>query len=169
MLIQILKGTPTWVFVLFFALIAIGVLQSRSRRLSVAQVAMLPAAFIAFSLFGVVSAFGARPVDLAAWATGMIAAGTAVRLVLGTGVAQWESATRSFHVPGTWIPLALMMAIFFARYAISVTLALHPELSREALFALCASFAYGALSGMFLGRALAILASRKSATAAYVQ
>ena len=60
MLLQILKGTPTWVFVLFAGLLVLGILQSRPRRLNIGQIALLPAAFIAFSLFGVISAFGTQ-------------------------------------------------------------------------------------------------------------
>jgi hypothetical protein len=163
MLIQILKGTPTWVFVLFVSLVAIGILQSRARDVNAARLAILPAAFIAFSLYGVITAFGAHPHNLAAWMAGLAAATMAVRRLKPSPDARWDASTQTFHVPGTWMPLALMMAVFFARYAISVSLALDPGLAGEATFAIAASLAYGALSGAFLGRALSLFALRPAA------
>jgi hypothetical protein len=169
MLLQILKGTPTWVFGLFFALLAIGVLQSRSRTVGVGRLAILPAAFIAFSLFGVVTAFGAQPVELIAWAAGI---GTAVllgRLLRPLPGARWDASSGGFHVPGSWTPLALMMTVFFARYAIAVSMAMNPGLAREAVFEAGASLVYGLLSGAFLARALRVLALRPAAAAHSVQ
>ena len=103
MLLQILKGTPTWVFGLFFALLAIGFMQTRSRTVSAGRLSLLPGAFIAFSLYGVIAAFGAQPIDLLAWAAGI---GTAVmlgRLLKQPSRARWDASERLFHVPGSWI------------------------------------------------------------------
>ena len=160
MLLQILKGTPTWVFVLFAVLIALGVVQSRPRSLGLARIALLPAAFIAFSFYGVVAAFGARPEVLAAWALGIGAAVVLGRLFRRPSGARWEASTGTFHVPGSWAPLALMMTVFFARYAIAVAIAMNPGLAREDGFTLLAGLAYGLLSGAFLARALGVLSLR---------
>jgi len=160
MLIQILKGTPTWVFVLFFALLAIGYLQSRPRTVTAARLAILPAAFIGFSLYGVVASFGPRPTELLAWASGIGASVLLGRAFKPGAGARWIDSSRSFHVPGSWIPLALMMAVFFARYAITARMAMRPALAHLPVFAILASLAYGLLSGMFLARALGILALR---------
>jgi len=46
MLIEILKRTPSWVFVLFFALLAWGYFQSKDRIVSRSQVSILPVAMI---------------------------------------------------------------------------------------------------------------------------
>lgn len=169
MLIQILKGTPIWVFVLFLGLLALGYLQSRPRTLKPARLAILPAAFIAFSLYGVIAAFGPTAYDLVAWAAGI---GTAVLLggaFKPTAGARWNESTRTFEVPGSWVPLALMMTVFFARYAIAVSLAMLPALAQGIAFASLASLTYGLLSGMFLARSLGILALRPAAVSHPVQ
>ena len=169
MLLQILKGAPTWVFGLFFALLAIGFVQTRSRTVSAGRLTLLPGAFIAFSLYGVVAAFGAQPLELLAWAAGI---GTAVmlgRLLKQPSRARWDASARLFHVPRSWMPLALMMTVFFARYAIAVSMAMRPGLARDALFAVGASFVYGLLSGAFLARALKVLALRPASAAHSVQ
>ena len=160
MLARILSGTPTWVFLLFFALLALGILQTRSRLIAPARVAILPAAFLAFSLYGVVSTFGTAPVVLALWVAGI---GTAVllnRVSRQPAGVRWDAHSGAFHVPGSWVPLGLMMAVFFARYAIAVTRAMQPAFAGTPAFAAIAAFAYGLMSGMFLARALHIWSRR---------
>ena len=169
MLLQILKGTPTWVFVLFAALLAIGFVQTRTRTVGAGRLTILPAAFIAFSLFGVVSAFGAQPAYLAAWAAGIGSSVLLGRLARQPAGARWDAASGGFHVPGSWAPLALMMTVFFTRYAIAVSMAMNPGLAREAAFAAGASLVYGLLSGAFLARALRVLALRPATPAHSVQ
>ena len=169
MLVQILKGTPAWVFVLFFALLSIGFLQSRPRNVGPARVAILPAAFIAFSLYGVIAAFSATAAGLLAWAAGIGMAVLLNRALKQPAGARWEPSTASFYVPGSWIPLGLMMAVFFARYAIAVSMAMRPALAHEPAFALSASLAYGFLSGAFLARALRVFALRPATPAHSVQ
>ena len=169
MLLQILKGTPTWVFVLFFALLAVGFLQTRSRTVSTGRLALLPAAFIAFSLYGVVAAFGPQPLELLAWAAGIGIAVAIGRLLKQSSGTRWDASSGLFQVPGSWTPLALMMTVFFARYAIAVSMAMRPGLAREAAFAVGASLAYGLLSGAFLARSLKVLALRPASAPHSVQ
>lgn len=169
MLIQILKGTPPWVFALFLGLLVLGGVQARDRSLTLARVLAVPVALVAFSLYGVVSAFGAQAAALTAWAAGLAVSVLLARRLAGPSAARWEPATQTWFVPGSWIPLALMMFVFFARYAIAVSLALNRGLAQDPLFALAASLAYGLLSGAFVARALGIVASRPGHPAHSVQ
>ena len=159
-LMQILRGTPIWVYALFIGLIVLGYLQSRARNVAPARVAILPVALGVFSFTRVLGTFGLDPVALAAWV-----AGTAAALLLNRALKQptgaaWSATTGTFHVPGSWGPLVLMMAVFFARYALAVSLVMAPELARSAGFATAASFGLGLLSGMFLARALWVWSQR---------
>jgi hypothetical protein len=61
---------------------------------------------------------------------------------------------REFNVPGSWLPMGLMMAMFCAKYVSGVSLTLHPELRQQSGFVLCFAAFYGAMSGIFLGRAV---------------
>jgi len=159
-LTQILRGTPLWVYPLFLGLVVLGYLQSKPRHIAPAMLAVLPVALGAFSLSRVLAAFGPAPAVLAAWA-----AGTAAALLLNRGLrqpagARWSAATGRFLVPGSWVPLALMMAMFFARYALAVSQAMTPALVRSAGFESAASFGLGLLSGVFLARALWVWSRR---------
>jgi hypothetical protein len=157
---QILRGTPIWVYPLFLCLIVLGYLQSKPRDVAPAMLAILPVALGAFSLTRVLTVFGPEPLALAAWA-----AGTAAAVLLNSALKQpagvrWSASTGSFHVPGSWAPLALMMAVFFARYALAVSLVMAPGLVHSAGFAAAAGFGFGLLSGMFIARALRVWSQR---------
>ena len=128
MLLEILKRTPSWVFALFAALVFFGAMQSRTRQITLARVAILLN-------------------QLAKWPRKVA----------------YTAATRSFLVEGSWLPLAVMMLIFFTRYAVTVTLAINPGLAASPWLATGVSAAYGLMSGAFLARALRILGSAKSA------
>ena len=67
-------------------------------------------------------------------------------------------------MPGSWLPLALMVALFAVKYIANVSLALHPALARDAAFAAACGLAYGGFSGLFLARSLSLraLATRAS-------
>lgn len=152
-LLHILRGTPYWVYPLFLGLIALGYLQSRPRDLAPAMVAILPLALGVFSLTRVLAVFGPAPLGLAAWAAGTAAALLLNRALKQPAGARWSEATGTFRVPGSWVPLVLMMAVFFARYALAVSQVMTPDLVRTAAFTAAASFGFGLLSGVFLARA----------------
>ena len=159
-LIQILHGTPIWVYFLFLGLIALGYLQSKPRDVAPAMVAILPVTLGVFSLTRVLAVFGPAPLALAAWAAGTAAALLLNRALKQPAGARWSEATGAFHVPGSWVPLALMMAVFFARYALAVSLVMTPWLVHSVGFAIAASFGFGLLSGIFLARALRVWSQR---------
>ena len=164
MLIEILKRTPSWVFVLFFVLLAFGYYQSKDRVVNRNKVTILPAVMVVLSFYGVLSVFGSTPFALSSWL-----AGVAITVYLGLKFANssgvsFATETRSFSVPGSWLPLALMMAIFFTKYAVGVILARKFPIAGELAFIGSISLIYGLLSGVFLARAVAILRTARENT-----
>lgn len=164
-LTQILHGTPVWVYPLFLGLALLGYLQSKPRDVAPARLAILPVALAMFSLSRVLGTFGVEALAIAAWVAGTAAALVLNRALKQPAGARWSAATGSFHVPGSWVPLALMMAVFFARYAIAVSLAMAPGLVHSVGFAAAASFGFGLLSGIFLARALRVWSQRSAGPA----
>jgi hypothetical protein len=166
MLLEILKRTPAWVFVLFAALVFVGVMQSRTRQVTLVRVTILPIVLVGMSLSGLLGTFGGNGntgLANAAWLAAVAAA------VLFNRHAKWPrnvvytAASRTFLVEGSWLPLAVMMIIFFTRYAVTVTLAMNPGLAASPWLATGVSFAYGLMSGAFLARALRILGASRAA------
>ena len=154
--IAIVQHTPAWVWGLLAALVALGLLQTRPRELSLTRVTVLPLVLAALSFSGVLSAFGHMPVALAAWAAGLAAAPALARKVVSVRGAWWSPSRGRLHVPGSWLPLVLIVSLFALKYGAGVSLSLAPALASDASFAGLCSLAYGTFSGLFLARALSL-------------
>jgi hypothetical protein len=152
MFLTIVQHTPLWVWGALTALIAAGLAQTRAREMSLLRITVLPLALIALSLSGVFHAFGHAPVALGGWGAGLGAALVFARHAVAVHGASWSQATRTLHVPGSWLPLVLIVGLFAIKYVAGASLALHPALAGDAAFAGACSFAYGAFSGTFLAR-----------------
>jgi non-heme chloroperoxidase len=155
MLVQIVMGTPYWVWVLLAGLIVLGAVQLRDRIMSPVRLLALPLAMIVLSLASTASAFEMAPQALKAWVIG----GTVAVLLLRPSAAAVPSERGAglYNVAGSWWPLALILCIFCIRYAISVTLAINPAARHDVAFQVGSGLLSGAFAGIFLGRAFAIL------------
>lgn len=163
MIIEIIRNTPRWVFVLFVVLLVMGYQQSKDRTVSRAKVGILPAVFIALSFYGVVSAFGIDLVGLALWALGVtLSVALHLKLTIPKQVG-FSPESQTFHIPGSWQPLLIMLAIFFAKYTVEVIRARQLPIADTAVFTATASLLYGLFSGVFLGRAVVIWRSAQPA------
>lgn len=160
MFLTVLRHVPIWVFGLLLALIAFGVSQAVPRSVTRQRSMVLPLVLLALSFAGVVSAFGLLP--LPAWATGVAAAVLLLRGRFDVSAVRFSAATQRFQVPGSWLPLGLMMAIFALKFGVGMSLALHPELRQSAVFVLAVSTAYGVFSGVFLARSMSLWAVARS-------
>ena len=157
MFIAILQHTPIRVWALLAALIGLGLTQARDREIGLLRATILPLAMVALSASGVLSAFGHFPVALGGWATGLAAALSLAREAVAARGARWSTETGLLHVPGSWLPLVLIVGLFCIKYIAGVSLAINPALAFDARFAGTCSLAYGAFSGLFLARALTLL------------
>ena len=154
MLLQILAHTPRWVFVLFAVLVWYGSKQLLAGSVSLTKVTLMPVAMTGLAIYGVASAFGDAPMALLGWAA---AALVPLALLLQRPLpasTRYDADSRTFHVAGSAVPLALMMGIFLTKYVVGVAIAMHPELRHQAAFALGVPVIYRAFSGIFAGRAL---------------
>lgn len=148
-----LQHVPTWVFGLLALLIALGVWQSRPQQPTLHRSRVLPTVMLLLSLAGVVSAYGLHALPLLAWAAGVA---TSLAVLHGRAPArgaQFDLSRQQFSVPGSWVPLVLMMTIFALKFVGGALQARAPQLAQALPVVLSASLAYGLVSGVFLGRA----------------
>ena len=156
MLIQIITHTPLWVWGLLTALLALGLYQSRDRQVRPLQLLALPLALLALGLSSLAPRFAAQPVLAVFW---LAALGASLLMGLRLPVAagtHWNAATQRLHLAGSWFPLVLILVIFTLRYTAAVSLAMHPAWQHDLSVQAPLSLAFGALSGLFLGRALGL-------------
>ena len=150
---QVLKGTPIWAWAILVALIVLGVNQLRARVVSRYSVLIAPVVFLFVGLM----AAGRGPVGFTAWALTLIATAAFTFFVWQpTGSARYDARTDRLNLRGSVIPMLLMLAIFLLNYVINVALAIQPALRSEMIWQIGPAIILGALSGVFIGRALTL-------------
>ena len=156
MILNIVLHTPFRVWFILAGLVVLGVLQTRTREVSLMRVTVLPAVLLVLSLVGMVHTFGVMPLAMGAWLAGVTAALLLPRSMVTTRGAAWSDSAGGLHVPGSWLPLALIAGSFAIKYVAGAGLAMHPSLASDAMFAGCCSLGFGSFSGLFLARSMAL-------------
>ena len=159
-MMQTLQHIPIWVFALLIGLIALGLVQTRTRHVRKQRLLGINIALTVFTLVGVIQQWRLTPwlaLSLLSWA----AMGLLVAWVFGQGAAPagagFDLETRRFTVPGSWLPLALFMTIFACKFAVGMTTAMAPDLLDSLSAAIGVSALYGLLSGILNARAWRLL------------
>ena len=159
-IVDIVRQTPAWVAALLGGLVYLGISASRDRDVHIGRLLLMPVAMGAMALWGVESAFngtGRLPELLAVWAAGYAALlALGLRLPVPAGV-RYSAAERRFPLPGSWLPMGLILAVFLLKYAIGVQLAMEPTIATHPGFAYPVAAVYGLLSGIFAARTLRVL------------
>ena len=158
MLIQILSRTPPWVWLMLAALLALGLSQLRTRRVTPAQLLILPAVLLALGLWTMAPGFAALPLVGVLWLTALVGAAQLGRRLQPPRGAVWLASDKRLQLPGSVVPLTIIVAIFALRYAAGVAQALHPDWRTLATVQAPMALVFGGLSGLLLGRALALRA-----------
>jgi hypothetical protein len=163
MILSILQHTPIWLFALFGLLVALGLRQTAPSRIHVARLVALPVAMSFLSLYGLLQSFAFQWLPIAAWAV-VFASVIAIARSRGPRTdVQYSIESRSFSVPGSWLPLTLMMTIFLINYATSVLLAIDPSVAQSIALVASIGAVCGLSSGSFAARALRIWRTRVTA------
>lgn len=157
---EILVHAPLWVWPLLGFVILLGVLQMRERSYSRSRVLALPVVMIGLSIAGTLSSFGARADAFGAWVLAALLAVGANSVLFNwpRGVTQ-DAASESYRVAGSAVPLLLILMIFAIRFATGATLAIAPQRAADPAFVAIVCGLLGLCSGLFLARALRILAT----------
>ncbi|MFT4243413.1 MAG: hypothetical protein QM569_14165 [Acidovorax sp.] len=158
-IVQIVQQTPTWVWGLLAALLWLGASQWFDRTAGLRRVLLMPVAMTAFSAYGLASAFSSSAHAGAAMGAWLLTAAATTALALwlrpqAPARARYDAAARRFHLPGSAVPLALIVGIFLVKYGVGVELAMQPALARDGTFALQIAVLYGVFNGLFVARAL---------------
>jgi hypothetical protein len=160
-LTQIVTRTPIWVWAILAALIFLGAKALRSRTVKRFTVIIAP---IAFLILGLTSSRGT--LGFASWGISLVAAAAFTFFIWKpTAGARYVPEGDQLHMPGSAVPMILMLAIFLLNYIINVTLAINPALRSELLWQVGPGVVLGALSGLFAGRALTMYRMNKVSSA----
>ena len=161
-MMQIITHTPLWVFALFAGLLVFGLLQTRDRTVKKPVAYLLPVAMVVLSLSGVRSGFGLGPVTLGAWAAGLVLVTLVARSAFRKSKVSFDPGQHRFFVPGSWMPLVVIMGIFFTKYAVAVVQG-QTGVAVGAGAAAGLSLLLGGFSGYFCARALGLMSAARRA------
>ena len=157
MLYQILVHTPIWVWAILTVLLWAGLVQTTRRRARLRRVVVVLLVMTGLSLYGTFSSFGVTPTNWAMW----VGAGLLTLLWIGTSALpadlRYDVSARTFDIPGSWVPLGLMMTIFMANYLVGVMLSIAPALAHDTATTAIVASLHGAMSGVFAGRMVRML------------
>lgn len=151
MLIHIVSHTPIHVWAILAFLVYRGMVASRDREVELRKLCIIPVVMLVLSLQDIAAKFGLDGIALAAWIAGVALALAPVLLFSADRIAA-GSAPGTVRVRGSWMPLALMMAVFFTKYAASAMLAVFPQAHQNTLAAGAVCVLFGLFNGVFLGR-----------------
>jgi hypothetical protein len=154
LVMQIISYTPRWVFGLLVALCVFGLLQTRSRQVSVAVALILPVGMLLLSLQGASATLGWHLPVLTCWLLGISATAIIWLKLINRDSARYEPQVNKLMIQGSWVPLLIILAIFFTRYFLGVAEGMQLEVMRNWYFPLLMSFILGAWSGYFCARGI---------------
>lgn len=145
---------PVWPFAILAVLLALGYRQARERVVQPLTLVKVAAGMLALSLYGVMAAFGAHLLPVLAWVVGI-----AATVLLGGAVFAPRGLSRegaAVRVPGSWLPLGLMLGIFTAKFALGFASGVGAPVLEQAWFIAAMSAVFGLFSGAFAARAVAV-------------
>lgn len=147
--LTILQHTPTWVFILFGILLALGLISLKTRTVKTWRLLVAPVVFIVWGVYGLwlrLDAAGLLPVY---WASAAVIA--ALFAWYGTNLSSMEPdpAQGRVRIAGSAFPLVRNMVLFFSKYAIGVAIA-QATFDAQILYALDVTVS-GVSLGYFVG------------------
>ena len=156
-LATIASKTPHWVWGLLAGLLTLGASQLLARRVARSRVAVTPLAMTLFSFFGMLSGFkGSAHLGIAItlWTAACVCCMALMlwhttRAPTGT---RYDARTGMFNLPGSAVPLTLIIGIFLTKYVAGIELAIQADLVHDTQFVWSLASLYGMFSGAFLAR-----------------
>ena len=152
MIVEILRQTPISVWVILVMLIVLGFTQTRDRELSRTRIAVMPIAFMVLALSGVMRRAESLSINLAAWLLGFPAMWFFARKLVSVQGAILSPNRKHAYVPGSWVPMTLIVGLFVTNYAVAAVTALHPGLASGAPYSMSSNLVFGIFAGLFWNR-----------------
>ncbi|AQH01214.1 hypothetical protein A9R05_20375 [Burkholderia sp. KK1] len=162
---DILLGTPTWVWVLLAVLVSRGMKAMKGGTAPLSKLGIVPAIFAGWGLLHLLSDHATG------WDTALMwVAGGALGVGIGAAIAKRSGLTvdrtlRTVTLPGSAVPLVLILLTFAMKFWIGFELATSAHLGVDSTFVVLNGLVSGVVAGIFAGRFLIYwLALRPEAT-----
>ncbi len=145
---MIITYTPPWVFGLLVGLVLLGLMQVRQRQVAVKWVFIAPVCLLIMGLTGTLMDLGVSLFSLGPWLLAAAAVSLARRH--HSQPIPFDPASGKLTLPGSWVPLLVILLIFSLRYLLGMLKGLQWPHLHNPQFITSLSAALGACSGYFL-------------------
>lgn len=157
LLLEFLKGTPWWVFVLFFYLMFIGFGAVKPSVVSLIKLAILPVLFTALAIHTLIVSFSINSTAILLLAAGLLL-GSLVGLLIASGKDyKVDRQHLLILMPGNWSTLILILLIFASKYYFGYALSANPMIIHNLNFEIIMLIVSGICTGLFIGRFICYL------------
>ncbi|HEU4843517.1 MAG TPA: DUF6622 family protein [Burkholderiaceae bacterium] len=152
MIQQIFSHTPLYVWAILVFLVTRGMAASADREVTVRSLFVIPAVMLALSLVDLDNKFGIDHLVAILWLGGALAGAGLVWRNFDRSAIVCDRAKGTVRLRGSWLPLALMLAIFCTKYLVAVLLHMQPAARDNAGVLAAVCIVFGLFNGAFLGR-----------------
>ncbi|MGE0152648.1 MAG: DUF6622 family protein [Reyranellaceae bacterium] len=153
-LLPIVQGAPLWVWPLLALLLFLGIRSLRTRAVPVASLVALPLAFFGLSVSNLLPLDHLAPLRIGVWVAALLVGTVVGWLLVRPQRIAVDRARKRIAVPGSVVPLLLMLAAFAGGFYFGYLFARYPELRTDPTTLALASTYRGLMSGYFLGQTL---------------
>lgn len=153
---EIVSYTPIWVWVLLAFIVSRGVAALRPREIAPSRALIVPLVFLLWGLSGLMNSRGLG-LQSALFVVGLVIGGVGgAALAWLTPTPQLRPTAGRLAMPGSVVPLVLILVTFVARYALAVAIATAGDAPGRAEWASIGAGVGGVFAGLFWGRTLAL-------------
>lgn len=155
LLVEIIKATPWWVYVVFCFLVLTGLRSTKPRTVSVRQLFFLPFILMFLNLVWLSERIQNHSHLLIFWFIGL----TAGAILGWLMVRKWTVKAQRYDqisLPPSWTVLVLILLFFMIRYYFVFNYEMHPKAATHLFMA--DSLVSGVMTGIFIGRAYHLFA-----------
>lgn len=154
---EFLQQTPWWVYLLFIYLIKVGISASKTKVVSIKRLAILPIIFTALSIHTMMTAFHVTTDVFLVWLVSMLVGALFGYFLVYQHQFRVDKKHYLIELPGTWITLILILAIFASKYYFGYALSADPGVVRNTAFEFTMLSVSGVITGLFIGRLICYL------------
>ena len=153
---QVLVHTPIWVWLLLAFLVSRGLAALTPRDVAPNRMLILPLVFLVWGVTGLIGSRGLGG-DFALLVIALAAGGAGGVALAALGPPpRLNPETGGIAMPGSGIPLALILISFAVKYVGTVALAVDSDVFQRAVLVSAMTSVGGAFAGLFWGRALTL-------------
>ncbi|MFC6299092.1 hypothetical protein GNF76_26720 [Pseudomonas sp. CCM 7893] len=151
-MLDILQGTPLWVYGVFLLICYYGIKARKAHLERPRTLLITPLLFALWSFFSLKYA-DHFAITLCVWLVGIVLGCLAASSLFPHQRLTLAEGGQRLIVPGSWNILGIYLLFFAIKYFLGYQEAVHPEHSNDAELILIAGFAPGFTVGLFFGRA----------------